>query len=115
MRICSLVPGATEVVAALGLADQLVGISHECDFPSTVRHAPVMIETNVGKGQALSAEIDRQVKELVSAGQNLYRLDEQASTGPDFDASPVSRLRRDPRPAHARHPVAQASNLRGDA
>ncbi len=86
MRICSLVPGATEVVAALGLTDQLVGISHECDFPSTVRHAPIMVETNVGKGQALSAEIDRQVKELVSAGQNLYRLDEQAflQTQPDL-------------------------------
>jgi iron complex transport system substrate-binding protein len=86
MRICSLIPGATEVVAALGLADQLVGISHECDFPSTVRHAPVMIETNVGKGQEFSAEIDRQVKKLVSAGQNLYRLDEQAflQTQPDL-------------------------------
>ena len=78
MKICSLVPGATEVVAALGLADQLVGISHECDFPSSVRHAPVMIEPMVGKGQAPSAEIDRQVKELVATGQQLYRLDEQA-------------------------------------
>ena len=78
MRICSLVPGATEVIAALGLADQLVGISHECDFPSSVRHATVMIEPMVGRGQAFSAEIDRQVKELVKAGRRLYRLDEQA-------------------------------------
>ncbi len=78
MRICSLIPGATEVVAALGLADQLVGISHECDFPSSVRHVTVMIEPMVGSGQALSAEIDRQVKELVKTGKRLYRLDEQA-------------------------------------
>lgn len=78
MRICSLVPGATEVVAALGLADQLVGISHECDFPSSVRHATVMIEPMIGGRQATSAEIDREVKELVKAGKRLYRLDEQA-------------------------------------
>ena len=39
MRICSLVPGATEVVALLGLSHDLVGISHECDYPETVRHA----------------------------------------------------------------------------
>lgn len=78
MKICSLVPGATEVVAALGLADQLVGISHECDFPTSVRHAPVMIEPIVGKGRTTSAEIDRQVKQLVATGQKLYRLNEQA-------------------------------------
>ncbi|MBI3357138.1 MAG: ABC transporter substrate-binding protein [Nitrospirae bacterium] len=78
MKICSLVPGATEVVAALGLADQLVGISHECDFPASVRQAPVMIEPMVGKGQTPSAKIDRQVKQLVATGQKLYRLNEQA-------------------------------------
>lgn len=86
MRICSLVPGATEVVAALGVADQLVGVSHECDFPPSVRHVPVMIEPMVGKGQTLSADIDREVKELVAAGQRLYRLDESAfrQTKPDL-------------------------------
>ena len=44
MRICSLIPGATEVIAALGLEHQLVGISHECDFPPSIRQVPVMIE-----------------------------------------------------------------------
>lgn len=78
MRICSFVPGATEVVAALGLAGRLVGVSHECDFPEAVRHAPIMIEPMVGKDHRLSADIDRQVKALVAAGQQLYRLDEGA-------------------------------------
>jgi len=78
MRICSLLPGATEIVAALGLADHLVGISHECDFPSSVRHTPIMVEPVVGKEPAESAAIDRQVKTLVSSGQRLYRLNEQA-------------------------------------
>lgn len=78
MRICSLIPGATEVIAALGLADQLVGISHECDFPQSVRHIPVMIEPMVGKHGGTGEEIDRQVKELVATGSRLYRLDEGA-------------------------------------
>ena len=78
MRICSLIPGATEVVAALDLADQLVGISHECDFPPSVRHVPVMIEPLVGKDGGSGEEIDRQVKELVASGQRLYRLNEDA-------------------------------------
>jgi iron complex transport system substrate-binding protein len=78
MRICSLIPGATELVAALGLADELVGISHECDFPPTIQHVPVMIEPMVGKDQAPSAEIDRRVKELAATGARLYRLKEEA-------------------------------------
>lgn len=78
MRICSLIPGATEVVAALGLADRLVGISHECDFPTSVRHVPVMIEAIVGQDGASGAEIDRQVKDLVASGQRLYRLNADA-------------------------------------
>ncbi|MBH0201486.1 MAG: cobalamin-binding protein [Nitrospira sp.] len=78
MRICSLIPGATEAVAALDLADQLVGISHECDFPASVRRIPVMIEPLVGQDGGSGGEIDRQVKELVASGQRLYRLNEEA-------------------------------------
>jgi len=78
MRICSLIPGATEVIAALDLADRLVGISHECDFPASVRDVPVMIEPMVGKDGGSGKEIDRQVKELVASGQRLYRLNEDA-------------------------------------
>ena len=78
MRICSLIPGATEVVAALDLADRLVGISHECDFPASVRQVPVMIEPLVGKDGGSGGDIDRQVKELVASGQRIYRLNEDA-------------------------------------
>ncbi len=66
------------MVAALDLADQLVGISHECDFPTSVRQIPVMIEPLVGKDGGSSGEIDQQVKELVASGQRLYRLNEDA-------------------------------------
>ncbi|MDK2744146.1 MAG: cobalamin-binding protein [Nitrospira sp. BO4] len=78
MRICSLVPGATEVIAALGLADQLVGISHECDFPHSVRDVPVMIDPLVEAHRTTSQAIDQRVKELVAAGSPLYQLNEEA-------------------------------------
>ncbi|MBK9305608.1 MAG: cobalamin-binding protein [Nitrospira sp.] len=78
MRICSLVPGATEVIASLGLADQLVGISHECDFPLSIRNVPVMIEPLVETHRSTSAAIDQQVKERVASGSSLYRLNEMA-------------------------------------
>lgn len=78
MRICSLIPGATEVVAALGLADRLVGISHECDFPPSIRNIPIMIEPLVGKDGGSGSDIDRQVKKLVASGQPLYRLNVEA-------------------------------------
>ena len=62
MRICSLVPGATEVVAMLGLSHELVGISHECDYPETVRHALVVVQPTVDSAGMDSAAIDRQVR-----------------------------------------------------
>jgi len=76
MNICSLVPGATEVVAALGLEDRLVGISHECDAPHSVTHVPVMVRGRVESGARSSAQIDAQVGALLSAGTGLYELDE---------------------------------------
>lgn len=85
MKICSLVPGATEVVAALGLTDRLVGISHECDFPAAVRHAPVMVEAVIENATASSAAIDEAVKALLSSGQRLYRLNEAAFIKADPD------------------------------
>ena len=78
MRICSLVPGATEVVVMLGLADSLVGISHECDYPAAVRHIPVMVEPAVHSEGRDSADIDRQVKAVASSGEPLYRIDQRA-------------------------------------
>ncbi|GKS64885.1 cobalamin-binding protein [Nitrospira sp.] len=78
MRICSLVPGATEVIASLGLADQLVGISHECDFPLSIRAVPVMIEPLIETHRTSSLAIDQQVKEQVASGNPLYRLNELA-------------------------------------
>ena len=76
MKICSLLPGATEVIAALGLADDLVGISHECDYPPAITHKPVMVRATIDGDRSSSAEIDHQVKTAVTAGRQLYELDE---------------------------------------
>src|SRR5262249_14973902 len=78
MRICSLIPGATEVVAMLGLTEHLVGISHECDYPPSVRQVPVMVEPVIDHEVMESAGIDRRIKALVSSNQPLYRLDARA-------------------------------------
>ena len=74
MRICSLLPSATEVIALLGLSDELVGISHECDYPPSVQNVPIMVEPMIPPHGLASADIDRQVSQLVASGQRLYRL-----------------------------------------
>jgi iron complex transport system substrate-binding protein len=76
MKICSLLPSATEVIALLGLGDELVGVSHECDYPPSVRNVPVMVEPVIPSQGLASADIDEQVRQLVASGQRLYRLND---------------------------------------
>lgn len=74
MRIVSLLPSATEILFALGLGDDVVGVSHECDFPPAARTKQVVIQSRVKK-DATSPEIDAQVREFVSRGESLYAVD----------------------------------------
>jgi len=74
MRIVSLLPSATEIIAALGLEDQLVGVTHECDFPASVTTLPKVTRTLIPT-DASSAEIDRLVRERLGALNALYSLD----------------------------------------
>ncbi|MDQ6735310.1 MAG: ABC transporter substrate-binding protein [Nitrospirota bacterium] len=64
------------MVAALGLADHLVGISHECDFPPAIRNTPVMIRAMINQEQMASPDIDRAVTRAASEHQSLYTLDD---------------------------------------
>jgi iron complex transport system substrate-binding protein len=73
-RIISLLPSATEIVAALGFGDHLVGRSHECDFPPGVEKLPACSSTKVPV-QGTSYEIDERVKEIVAEGLSVYRVD----------------------------------------
>jgi iron complex transport system substrate-binding protein len=74
MRIVSLLPSATEILALVGLADQLVGVSHECDYPSAVHKLPHVTRSAIGGGLP-SKEIDRLVREQLETEQALYHLD----------------------------------------
>lgn len=89
-RIASLVPSGTDVVAALGLGDDLVGVSHECDHEAA-RGKPVLTSTNLpsagrgGSGDRPPREVDDAVTAAVAAGRPLYRTDAEllAALAPD--------------------------------
>jgi iron complex transport system substrate-binding protein len=77
MRICSLLPSATEIVAELGLVDSLVGISEECDWPPEVRGLPVVTASRVDTSRLTSFEIDEAVRDAVGDGRQLYAIDRE--------------------------------------
>lgn len=74
LRIVSLLPSATEIAAALGLEANLVGRSHECDFPPSVAALPVCTSTKLEKGLSSRAIEDR-VKAIVESGLSVYDVD----------------------------------------
>lgn len=76
MRIASLVPSATEMLYALGLGGDVVGVTHECDYPAATATLPQLTATVLPPGLS-AGEIDAAVKEVVGAGRALYTLDEE--------------------------------------
>jgi len=78
MRICSLLPGATEIAYALGLGEQIVGVTHECDYPPDAQQKPVMVHSAIDAQRMSGSEIDRMVGALLAAGKGLYHIDAAA-------------------------------------
>ena len=76
-RIVSFLPSATEMACALGLEDQLVGITHECDYPSNVVNKPVVVRNVLPVETMSQSEIDAAVSERLRTGQSLYQIDEE--------------------------------------
>src|SRR3984885_6839568 len=74
MKICSLLPSGTEILYALGLGDQVAGVSHECDFPPDAKSKPVLIKSRISHTESAAA-IDRQVREFLERGESLYSVD----------------------------------------
>ncbi len=74
MRIVSLLPSATEIICSLGLRENLVGVTHECDFPLGVESLPKVTQTLIPH-DATSAEIDSLVRERLKTEKALYSLD----------------------------------------
>src|ERR1700683_5653830 len=114
MRICSLLPSATEILYALGLGDSVVGVTHECDFPAEASKKPALIRPRVDP-HAAAGEINRQVSELVARGESIYAVDAEllrslepdliitqdlchvCAASPDDLATALTRLPKKPR------------------
>jgi len=114
MRVVSLLPSSTEILFAIGAGDQVVGVTHECDYPVDAQTRPALTSSLL-PAELDAAGIDRHVRASVHAGSSLYGLDEQrlAALEPDLIVTQelcavcavsyeivdraVKRLRGDPR------------------
>lgn len=76
MRIVSLVPHATELLFALGLGEEVVGVTHECDYPPEASELPAVTRNVLPEGMA-AGEIDRAVRERTQDGESIYALDDE--------------------------------------
>ena len=74
MRIVSLLPSATEILFAIGAGADVVGVTHECDYPEAARQIPPLTRSALPEA-ASSAEIDRHVRRSLHEGSSLYHLD----------------------------------------
>jgi iron complex transport system substrate-binding protein len=76
-RIVSFLPSATEMACALGLGDQLVGITHECDYPPEVEGKPIVVRNVLPIETMSQPEIDAAVTQRMRDGLSLYQVDEK--------------------------------------
>ena len=74
MRIVSLLPSTTEIASSLGFNNQIVGRSHECDWPENISELPILTKPKY-KSNGQSKEIDKNVKHLVEQGLSVYEVD----------------------------------------
>ncbi|MCY7375576.1 MAG: cobalamin-binding protein [Pyrinomonadaceae bacterium] len=77
LKIVSLLPSATEIVCALGLEENLVGITHECDFPASVAGKPILTASRISHETMSSKEIDHAVRSNLDGHGSIYDLDER--------------------------------------
>ena len=77
LRICTLLPSATEIVYRLGLGRNVVGVTHECDYPADVQQKRRVVHSRIDTG-ADSQQIDAQVRSILESGEAVYELDVDA-------------------------------------
>ena len=94
MRICSLVPAATEVLFALGLGESVVGVTHECDYPPEAAERPVVTVATLDSSELSSAEIDAAVADAARDGTPLYAIDAERWAEIRADAVVVQEMCR---------------------
>src|SRR5205085_845799 len=74
MKICSLLPSGTEILYALGLGDQIVAVTHECDYPAETASKPRITENVIDHERLTSAEIDHHVTTNIGSHGSIYHL-----------------------------------------
>ena len=77
IKIASLLPSATEIVCALGLTENLVGVTHECDFPALVKNKPHLTASRISHETMSSAEIDEAVRSQLGGHDSIYTLNDK--------------------------------------
>ena len=75
MKICSLLPSGTEILYALDLDDQLIGVSDLCDYPPAAREKPVVSRSRIDVASSSSDEVEEQMRRILDAGESPYELD----------------------------------------
>ena len=85
MRICSFQPGATEIIYALGLQDQLYGVTAQCDYPADAQTKPVIVRSVFDGTNPSSGEITGIISDKLRQGLGLYITDEAALLAADPD------------------------------
>ena len=85
MKIVSLIPSATEIISSLGLIDNLVGVSHECDNPEEVINLPKLTKSNIKIKQS-SLDINKDIKKILNLGLSVYEVNSDLlrQLNPDF-------------------------------
>ncbi len=78
MRICSFLPSATEILYELDLGDSVVGVTHECDYPSDASKKTVVVRSSFDASKLTSEEIDNMIVQLVRQGKDIYVVDDAA-------------------------------------
>ncbi len=114
MRICSLLPSATEILYALGLDDSVMGVTHECDFPPAASKKPALIQPRLDP-TAPAAVINQRVSEIIQRGESIYSVRDDllreiepdliitqdlchvCAASPDDLATALSKLEKQPR------------------
>ena len=81
MRICSLLPSATEIVFTLGLGDQLVAVTHECDYPPEAARLPAITRSAIDHTGSSSRDIHAHVTRYVHGGSSIYHIDQDLLQG----------------------------------
>jgi iron complex transport system substrate-binding protein len=76
MHICSFLPSATEIIYALGLQDQLYGVTFECDYPPEARSKPIVVRSIFGEAQLSSGEISQRIGQRLKEGLGIYDIDQ---------------------------------------